>query len=179
MGRGAVEGGGAGVCPGGSTERLRLRSRSSPRDEERECCLLVLNLVSSTLPCIRQPIDVGRRRATAGDTAPRAGYCPSPPRAPGPWSWATSSLVNFEPLYPPCCPPFRRPPGANPGARGPPPRPSVPARADPCVASLDRPPAHLPDAIRQRQAGERPRRGRARRSRADGTISGLAVGHCD
>jgi len=31
----------------------------------------------------------------------------------------------------------------------------------------------------QRQAGERPRRGRARRSRADGTISGLAVGHCD
>jgi hypothetical protein len=22
---------------------------------ERECCLLVLNLVSSTLPCIRQP----------------------------------------------------------------------------------------------------------------------------
>jgi hypothetical protein len=38
---------------------------------------------------------------------------------------------------------------------------------------------HLPDAIRQRQAGERPRRGRARRSRADGTISGLAVGHSD
>jgi hypothetical protein len=38
---------------------------------------------------------------------------------------------------------------------------------------------HLPDAIRQRQAVERPRRGRARRSRADGTISGLAVGHCD
>ena len=24
-------------------------------DTERECCLLVLNLVSSTLPCIRQP----------------------------------------------------------------------------------------------------------------------------
>ena len=34
-------------------------------------------------------------------------------------------------------------------------------------------------AIRQRQAGEQPRRGRARRSRADGTISGLAVGRGD
>ena len=32
----------------------------------------------------RTKIAVGRRRATAGGTAPRAGYCPSPPRAPGP-----------------------------------------------------------------------------------------------
>ena len=38
---------------------------------------------------------------------------------------------------------------------------------------------HPPDAIRQRQAGERSRRGRARRSRADGTISGPAAGHRD
>ena len=32
----------------------RMHSRSL-RTRERECCLLVLNLVSSTLPCIRQP----------------------------------------------------------------------------------------------------------------------------
>ena len=36
-----------------------LRSASSAQgpyaERERECCLLVLNLVSSTLPCIRQP----------------------------------------------------------------------------------------------------------------------------
>jgi hypothetical protein len=32
-----------------------LRQTSTPRPAERECCLLVLNLVSSTLPCIRQP----------------------------------------------------------------------------------------------------------------------------
>jgi len=31
----------------------------------------------------------------------------------------------------------------------------------------------------EKQAGERPRRGRARRSRADGTISGPAAGHRD
>ena len=117
MGRGAVEGGGAGVCPGGSTERLRLRSRSSPRDEERECCLLVLNLVSSTLPCIRQPIDVGRRRATAGDTAPRAGYCPSPPRAPGPWSWSTGyspALWEVGTLVPALLPVLPTTPGLRP-----------------------------------------------------------------
>ena len=67
--------------------------------------------------------------ARQGDTAPRAGYCPSPTRAPGPWSWATAQpLGKLELLYQPCCPPFRRPPGADPGARG---RPSVPARADP------------------------------------------------
>ena len=29
--------------------------RARVRGAERECCLLVLNLVSSTLPCIRQP----------------------------------------------------------------------------------------------------------------------------
>jgi hypothetical protein len=32
-----------------------LDSRRSHTGYERECCLLVLNLVSSTLPCIRQP----------------------------------------------------------------------------------------------------------------------------
>ena len=129
-------------------------------------------------------IAVGRRCATAGgppgDTAPRAGYCPSPPRIPGPWSWATAlPLGKLEPLYQPCCPSFRRPPGSDPDARGPPPRPSVPARADPRDDSLDCPPAHRPAAIRQRQAGERPRHCRARRSRADGTISCLAVGQYD
>jgi hypothetical protein len=35
-----------GVCDDGAGARCGL---------ERECCLLVLNLVSSTLPCIRQP----------------------------------------------------------------------------------------------------------------------------
>ncbi len=30
-------------------------SCAKPSTGERECCLLVLNLVSSTLPCIRQP----------------------------------------------------------------------------------------------------------------------------
>jgi hypothetical protein len=83
----------------------------------------------------RTKIAVGRRRATAGgppgDTAPRAGYCPSPPRAPGPWSWATA------------------------------------------------PPSIGYCSEKTRQAGERLRRGRARRIRADGTISGPAVGHRD
>ena len=35
-------------------------------------------------PSRRTKIAVGRRRATAGDTAPRAGHRPPPPRAPGP-----------------------------------------------------------------------------------------------
>ena len=42
----------------------------------------------------RTKITVGRRRATSCsppcDTVPHAGYCPSPPRVPGPWSWATA-----------------------------------------------------------------------------------------
>jgi hypothetical protein len=32
-----------------------IPSRVTHQTRERECCLLVLNLVSSTLPCIRQP----------------------------------------------------------------------------------------------------------------------------
>jgi hypothetical protein len=87
----------------------------------------------------RTKIAGGRRRATAGgppgDTAQRVGYCPSPPRVPVPWSWAAAPpLGKLEPLYPPCCPTFRRPPDADPGASGPPPRPSVLARADPHAA---------------------------------------------
>jgi hypothetical protein len=129
----------------------------------------------------RTKIDVGRRRATAGgppcDTTARAGYCLSPQRPPGHWSWATAPpLGKLEPLYQTCCPPFRRPPGADPGARGPPPRPSVPARADPSAASWDRPRSTYPPTF---DRGKRPRSGRGRRSRADRTISGLAVGHCD
>jgi hypothetical protein len=86
----------------------------------------------------RTKIAVGRRRATAGGPPlPRAQVTPSPMRVPGPWSWATAQpLGKLEPLYPTSCPPFRRPPGADPGARG---RPSVPARADPCAVSRDRP----------------------------------------
>jgi hypothetical protein len=55
----------------------------------------------------------------------------------------------LEPLYPPCCPPFRRRPVADPGASGPLPRPSVPARADPRAPSRGPPPAHRPAAIRR------------------------------
>ena len=77
----------------------------------------------------------GRRRAAAGgppgDTAPRAGHRPPPPRAPGPRPRVTAS-------------------------------PSM---------------GHRPE--KTRQAGERPRHGRARRIRADRTVSGPAVGHRD
>jgi hypothetical protein len=38
----------------------------------------------------RTKIVVGRRRATAGDTAPLAGHRPPPPRAPGPWPRVTA-----------------------------------------------------------------------------------------
>ncbi len=91
--------------------------------------------------------------ARQGDTAPRAGYCPSPTRAPGPWSWATAQpLGKLELLYQPCCPPFRRPPGADPGARG---RPSVPARAVPRADSRDRPRStDLPPFDRGRPASD-------------------------
>jgi hypothetical protein len=43
---------------GGHPHRRLSRRRASPAPfflAERECCLLVLNLVSSTLPCIRPP----------------------------------------------------------------------------------------------------------------------------
>jgi hypothetical protein len=44
------------VCTEGSGPRSRPRAnRGRAEQRERECCLLVLNLVSSTLPCIRQP----------------------------------------------------------------------------------------------------------------------------
>jgi hypothetical protein len=54
------------VARGGRVRRFGIHAPwSGPREEglrskfihtlERECCLLVLNLVSSTLPCIRQP----------------------------------------------------------------------------------------------------------------------------
>ena len=36
-------------------EVLLERADEEVVDDERECCLLVLNLVSSTLPCIRRP----------------------------------------------------------------------------------------------------------------------------
>ena len=106
-------------------ERLRLRSRSSPPDEDRR----------------RSPPRNRRRPAAQPQaTPPRAQVTARPRRAPqalGPG--LRPPLVKLEPLYPPCCPPFLRPPGADPGDRGPPPRPSVPAWADPHVASRDRP----------------------------------------
>ena len=38
-----------------ATRMRRMQAPQEKRRECRECCLLVLNLVSSTLPCIRQP----------------------------------------------------------------------------------------------------------------------------
>ena len=43
------------MAEGGSTVDARRGDGGSLHSGERECCLLVLNLVSSTLPCIRQP----------------------------------------------------------------------------------------------------------------------------
>ena len=42
------------TCEGWKKEK-RINSRRPGGRQERECCLLVLNLVSSTLPCIRRP----------------------------------------------------------------------------------------------------------------------------
>ena len=109
-------------------------------------------------------------------TAPRAGY-PVPDARPrplvlgyGPALGEVGTLVPDQlPAFPTA--PRRRPRRPRPAERA---RPGSPPRRLPGQT-----PVHRPAAIRQRQACKQPRRGRARRSRADGTISGLAVGHCD
>jgi len=71
----------------------------------------------------------------------------------------------------------RRPARRHRPARRPPPAPA--ARSRPSAPGYS-PALHGPPTGKKtRQAGERPRRGRARRIRADGTISGPAAGHRD
>ena len=78
---------GAAAVPCSSLSRRRPLHRPCPRtgikhQAERVCCLLVLNLVSSTLSCIRQP----RPRLSPEGEPERLLLLPSFSRAP---SWGT------------------------------------------------------------------------------------------
>jgi hypothetical protein len=56
------------VIVGGQTMLMPPPTKKARQPLKRECCLLVLNLVSSTLPCIRQPRP--RRRVVSATLVP-------------------------------------------------------------------------------------------------------------